>query len=359
MAAAYRRELDIPIVAITGSNGKTTTRQFMTKILSAEFSVGATEGNWNNHIGVPLCLLKLTGKEDIAIYELGANHHGEIHTLTRIVRPDIGIITNIGFAHIGYFGSREAIAEAKLEIIDGIPKKDGLLLLNGDDSLLVRICEKNGYPAVFFGTSSRCAIRAENICIDNKGRSSFSVKGKRYTLSMPGRHFIYGALPAIFLARQLGVPEETIAQGILSLQPDPMRGRIEIKSGITFILDCYNANPSSMKAGIALLQDIAGKKSSGAIIGDMLELGTHATRLHKQLGRDLAAAGIRKLVVVGDYASVVADGAVQRGMRVRNIFSASDPEKVVVGARTLFKAGDTVLIKGSRGMKLETIYQQL
>ncbi len=358
MAAAYRKELDIPVVAVTGSSGKTTTRQFITTVLSAGLSVGNTEGNWNNHIGVPLSVLRLSGKEDIAILELGANHKHEINTLSRIIKPDVGIITNIGYAHIGYFGSLDAIANAKFEIVNGMRKQTGVLLLNGDDTRLVKKNAERGWKAVFFGMSPRCGIRAEQVTVGRDGKTMFFVKGHRYKLSMPGRHFIYCALPALFLARQLGIPESVIADTLYAIKPDPMRGRIITKSGIRFIVDCYNANPSSMRAGIALLSDVAGKKKKCAIVGDMLELGRYSARLHKSLGKQIAEAGVEKVVAVGRFAGAVADGAIAHGIKASRIFCAPDAQQAVAYTRKLLKPGDTVLLKGSRGVKLETVLKK-
>ncbi len=358
MAAAYRRQLDIPVIALTGSTGKTTTRQFITAVLSQGFSVGKTAGNWNNHIGVPLSILRLNGKENLAVLELGANHTNEINTLTRIVEPDVAIITNIGYAHIGYFGSLDAIAEAKFEIVNGMRKRNGILLLNGDDSRLVKKNRERGQKAVFFGCSPRCAIRAEDISVTKKGKTMFSVKGHRYTLSMPGRHFIYSALPAIFLARQLGIAETETVRVLRALKPDPMRGRIVKKSGVTFIVDCYNANPSSMQSGISLLQDVARGDHRCAIVGDMLELGKYSTRCHKQLGKRLAQAGVKKIIAVGQQTRAVAEGAMQQGMKASQIMCRPDAESATAAARQKLKQGDTVLLKGSRGVKLETVFQK-
>lgn len=358
MATEYLKRLDIPVIAITGSSGKTTTRQFITEVINTGFTVGMTKGNWNNHIGVPISVLKLTGFEDVAIFELGANHKNEINTLSRIVKPDVSIITNIGYAHIGYFGNLEAIARAKFEIINGMPKKDGLLLLNGDDSRLVAMNKKLGGRASYFGLSSRCGIRAKNISVSSGGVTTFTVKGFTYSLSMPGQHFIYSALPAIFVASQLGLSQEVIARALYSIKPDPMRGRIVSKSGITFIVDCYNANPSSMKSGIALLNEVNGAKRKCAIVGDMLELGKYSKRLHNQLGKQLAIAGVEKLIAVGEYAEFVAEGARLQGMNLKNIHSATDANGAVPIAQSILKKGDTVLLKGSRGVHLETIFEK-
>jgi UDP-N-acetylmuramoyl-tripeptide--D-alanyl-D-alanine ligase len=292
----------------------------------------------------------------MAVFELGANHRNEINTLTRIVRPDIVCITNIGYAHIGYFGSLNAIAEAKFEIVNGLHGKNSMVLLNGDDPLLVRKNREKGHAAVFFGMSARCAVRAENCSVSASGHTGFSVKGTRYQLSIPGRHFVYCALPAIFLGRQMGIADEEIAQVLRNIEPDSMRGRIVSRAGIRFIVDCYNANPSSMRAGLALLADVTEKKRC-AVIGDMLELGTHAKRLHANLGKQIAETGIKKLLAVGTLAAVTAQSAKQHGMKAAGIVTVPDSFAAVEEAHRMFEPGDTVLLKGSRGIKLETVFE--
>lgn len=354
IASRYRLYLDIPIIGITGSSGKTTTRLFMTSVLASCLQVGSSAGNFNNHIGVPLSILRLRKGHDIAVLEFGANHSGEISRLTRIARPDVGVISNIGYAHIGLFGSLQNTAEAKLEIVHGIDRRDGLLLINGDDSLLVKKCAEHGYKPLYFGCSRRCGIRAENISVTRKG-TSFTVQGFRYRLSMPGRHFIYCALPAIVMARELEIPRESVAETLCRIKPEPLRGGIEQKAGKTFIVDCYNANPSSMKAAITLLGDVAQQKKKVAVVGDMLELGRYSERCHRALGEQLAAAGVAKIIAIGSFAATVADGALHKGMNRKNIHCFNTTEDAVEPAHTLLKKGDVVLVKGSRGMKLEQI----
>lgn len=356
-AVLYRKTLSIPFIAVTGSSGKTSTRRFITTVLSEHMQVYTPDGNWNNHIGVPLSILRMSGEQQVAVFELGANHLHEISGLTKIVKPDIGIITNVGYAHIGLFGNLDATTNAKFEIAEGVPVKKGMLLLNGDDQRLVKKSRHSDHKAVFFGLSSRCEVRARNVIVESDGRTTFTMDGHKYCLSIPGRHFMYCALPAIYLGRLYGMAEKVIADVLATIVPDAMRGRIVEKKGVRFIVDCYNANPSSMKAGITLLEDVARTRRC-AVIGDMRELGKYAPRCHKQLGEQIARAGLEKLVVVGEYADTVARSALSSGMKSSQVHCTADSQSAVAIAKNVFTEGDTVLLKASRGIKLETIFEQ-
>jgi UDP-N-acetylmuramoyl-tripeptide--D-alanyl-D-alanine ligase len=359
LASRYRKALGLPVVGITGSNGKTTARNFISTVLKKRLTVGETIGNLNNHLGVPMSLLRFSGNEEVGVLEMGANHTGEIHLLSKTIMPTIGLITNIGYAHIGYFGSLEKIARAKLEIIDGMNDPKGFLLLNGDDPLLFAEAGRIKKKVVFFGTSSRCDIRARRVRFSENGSTSFEVQGCRYALSMPGRHFIYSALPALYLGMHFGVPEPDIVRGLSEIRPSPLRGTIEKKSGATFIVDCYNANPSSMKFAVRFLNDVAGTKPKVAVIGDMLELGAYAKRLHGNLGTLLARSGVKRLLAVGQWASVVAQGAVKAGMQKKDVHCAADGAEALGVVKRIVRRGDVVLLKGSRGVHLETVYEGL
>jgi UDP-N-acetylmuramoyl-tripeptide--D-alanyl-D-alanine ligase len=356
VASRYRATLPCTMVGITGSSGKTTTRTFISAVLRGKLCVGETQGNWNNHIGVPLSLLRFAGKEEAGVLEMGANHKREIHVLSNIIRPDIGVITNIGYAHIGYFGSLANILKAKFEIVDGM-KKNGLLLLNGDDPLLVRGSTTAKQRVVFFGMSERCHIRAEDVCLKRNRSMEFVVGGQRYVLPMPGRHFVYAALAAIAAAGEFAISAKEVAAALDSLEPLSMRGSIRKKSGVTFIVDCYNANPSSMKSGIAMLTDVAGSKPKVAIVGDMLELGRYATQQHAILGKELAAANVDRILAVGRYSRKIAGGARLSGVPAKRIMTAATSSEAISKARKLVKRGDTVLLKGSRGIHLETVLE--
>jgi UDP-N-acetylmuramoyl-tripeptide--D-alanyl-D-alanine ligase len=358
IASQYRKTLRCTMVGITGSSGKTTARAFIAAVLKRKLAIGETIGNFNNDIGVPISILRFSGKENAGVLEMGANHQREIHVLSKIVRPDIGVITNIGYAHIGYFGSLANILKAKFEIVDGM-RKNGLLLLNGDDPLLTRRSKTAEQRIVLFGMSRLCNFRAENIRLIKNRRMAFTVKEQQYEIPMPGRHFVYNALAAIAVAHEFGIDKNHIDAAFASLHPLTMRGAIRKKAGVTFIVDCYNANPSSMKSGIALLADVADHEGRRkvAIVGDMLELGRYSAKLHTALGKRLAEAGVDRLLAVGDFASKVAQGAKAAGMTMKKIMTAATSSEAIPVARKLVRRGDAVLLKGSRGIHLETVLE--
>lgn len=358
MAAAYRTTLGIDIIALTGSNGKTSTRRMIATVLKMGHTVGETAGNFNNHIGVPLSLLSFQGDEQVGVLELGANHVGEIRVLTQIVKPDIALITNIGYAHVGNFGSLEKTLEAKWEITEGIVP-GGSLLLNGDDERLRTKAAQTKVDAVFYGFSAECDVRATNIRLGGDLQLHFTVFDTEFELSTAARHMIYNALPAIELGRRFGMDMADIAAQLKRFAPADMRGVIESKHGIRFIVDCYNANPSSMAGALQMLQDVAGGKRSIAVVGDMLELGELSTELHRDLGRRIGAMGIDGLVAVGEWADAIAEGARESGMGKEKIRVSANSDEAVEETRALARKGDTVLLKASRRVHLETVYERI
>jgi UDP-N-acetylmuramoyl-tripeptide--D-alanyl-D-alanine ligase len=356
MAARYRKEMGLLTIGITGSNGKTTTRSFIAELLKSTFKTAETFTNWNNHIGVPQSILKFEGDEEIAVLEMGANHVGEIRPLTKICRPDLAIITNIGYAHVGLFGSIERTTEGKFEIAEGLGK-GGFMLLNGDDRRLVKGAADRGLKAVFFGTSPKCDIRARNISVGEKG-VRFSVDGEECVLQMPGRHFIYCALPAIYIARMCGIDGGVIRKSLARLKPVSLRGKLEPKKGVKFIVDCYNANPSSMSHAIKYLVDVTpAKKNRVAVVGDMYELEQYTRNCHLKLGKELVGADVQKIIAVGRFAQYVKDGAVKAGISSRRVFTADNAAEALDICRSVLKKGEIVLLKGSRGVGLEKVFE--
>jgi UDP-N-acetylmuramoyl-tripeptide--D-alanyl-D-alanine ligase len=358
VATRYRRELGVLLIAVTGSSGKTTTRGFIAAVLASTFPVGETYTNWNNSIGVPLSICRFTGEEWAGVIEMGANHTGEISGLSKVAQPDIACITNIGYAHIGLFGSLAATARAKFEITDGLNRKNGFMLLNGDDERIVAYAGRRRFPVVYFGLSPRCQVRPEHVRFDPRHGLDLSVDGYEFHLPVPGRHFLYSALPAIYLGRRCGVPDRKIGRALAAQKPCGLRGAIAKKKNVTFIVDCYNANPSSMKTAVATLVEMANPDRRVAIVGDMLELGKYSKKLHADLGRLLADSGVRKVIAIGQFARDVADGAVKAGMKSDRLFTAAKSEEAVPVAKEVVEPGEVVLLKGSRGVHLETVFEK-
>jgi UDP-N-acetylmuramoyl-tripeptide--D-alanyl-D-alanine ligase len=352
-ANLYRRELDIPVICVTGSNGKTSTTSFLKEILSLGFNVGSTYSNWNNHIGVALSIFRFRGDEDIAILELGANHTGEIELLAEIAEPDFGIITNIGYAHIGYFQSLDKTANAKFELARDVKKRDGILLLNGDDKTSVEQNEKEEIPAFYFGTSDSCAIKAENIRCDENGNYSFIFNEVDYKLNVAGYHHIFSLLPALFIASQMNIKNSELVKKVAELGTVNMRGNIEQIRGVKFILDCYNANPSSMRVATKQLVDIPSTGRKIAVVGDMFELEDLSEELHQKLGVELVEAKVDKIIAVGKYSEFVLKGAKNAGINSESLLVAENSKEAGNILKKELEAGDLVLVKGSRGVGLE------
>ncbi len=354
-AAIYRRKLEIPVIAVTGSNGKTTTTQFIRELLSTTFKVGGTVGNWNNHIGVPLSVFRVDGSEEIVVFEMGANHEDEIRPLAEITDPDIGIITNIGYAHVGLFGSIETTTRTKFELADQIEKNGGLLLLNGDDGRSVAHNEERQIPAVYFGTGEESQLRAEAVTCDANGCYSFRFSGVDFTLTIPGYHFVLSVLPALGICRQMGIDAAVLQEAVAALKPQSMRGGVEVHDGVQWVVDCYNANPSSMEVSTTLLCDLPVDGARGVVAGDMGELEPYSEELHRESGAMFAKAGVQKLIAVGCYAQEMATGARDAGINADSVVAVATAAEAAPHIARLFKAGDALLLKGSRSVGLESL----
>jgi UDP-N-acetylmuramoyl-tripeptide--D-alanyl-D-alanine ligase len=361
LAAFHRNRTGVSVVAITGSNGKTTTREMTAAVVSRRFSTISSSKNFNNEIGVPLTLFELNRTQQWAVVELGMNAPGEIDRLAEICRPDIGVITNIGPVHLEGVGSIDGVMHAKGELITRI-KPDGMAILNADDQRVRSLAPKTGLDVLFFGTSEQARIRAKDV--------KKSVLGTAFTLAMPeaqisidlkvpGVFMVSNALAAAAVGYQLGINAEKIKTGLESFQP--VWGRMNIlktPKGIHIIDDTYNANPVSMEAALETLKE-AKKGSRGVfVIGDMLELGDQAESMHYRIGAVAVGSGIARLYATGAFADTVAAGARSENMAVENIFTGTKKE-ILEDLTHWLERGDWVLIKGSRGMKMEDIVQGL
>lgn len=351
IARKYRDQFNIPVIGITGSNGKTTTKEMIAEILSIKFNTVKSQGNYNNHIGVPLSILQWDDEAEVAVMELGANHFKEINTLCTILNPTHGVITNIGKAHLEFFDSLEGVTKAKQELIEYL-SPHGTAFLNGDDPFLYPlrdICDNT----VLFGFSNRCDVRGEHSRIDSEGYPSMNVDDKKIKLMIPGMHNLSNALAGIAVARSFQVKDRDIVKVLSNYQPIKNRMNIVYTDEIKIINDTYNANPSSMLESLKTLKIVSKKGRSIAVIGDMMELGSHSKSEHQNMGEKAFRIGIDALFCYGEMGEDVYEGALHAGMK--NIYYYFDKVRLLEDLNSFIKKGDVILVKGSRSMKMEEI----
>ncbi len=365
LAKAYDRRINHRKVAITGSVGKTTTKEFVASVLSEHFRVHKTEGNYNSNIGMPLSMLSMSNDTEVSVLEMGMSNFGEIEYLSRIAEPDIAIVTNIGSSHMGYLGSRENIGKAKLEIVKGL-KAGGTLLLNGDDDIL-RAYKNDDFKAVYVGIDSDADFRAVNIRHSVFKTVFDIVMGDKVVenvvIPAVGKHNIYAALFAFAVGMRMNIPTGAILRGLESFKPVGMRQNIYSLGKITVIEDCYNASPESMGAAISVLRDITSEDGRMcALLGDMYELGSMSERFHEEVGLKFAKAGGSALFTFGQSADFIARGAVLGGVSPENVFRNSDVKNVSLSGEMLLhtlREGDVLLVKASRGAAAERVIEYL
>lgn len=366
-AAAYRRKFDIPVVAVTGSVGKTTTKDMIASVLSVKYRCVKTQKNFNNYIGVPRTVFSIDQSTEIAVIEMGMNHRGEIHHLVKIAQPTALTITNVGDAHIGFLGSRENIYRSKCEIFGGL-REGGYAVLNGDNAYLVRLREEKerdlirkttGMPEQlsldFAGEGENCSFRAEDIRDDLPDRVEFTAvtPAGKIPLSVPalGRHMIYPALTAAAIGLHYGMTPEEIQRGVAGYVATAMRMEtLELPMGILVYNDTYNANPQSMEAGLQTLSRVSGKKRI-AVLGYMGELGDQEEALHRQVGRAAAEDHIDALVTIGKTAGYIADEAKKCGLD--SVYACADLAEGERVVKSLLAPDTAFLVKASRAAALE------
>ena len=368
LAKAYDRRMHNKKVAITGSVGKTTTKEFVAAVLSEHLRLHKTEGNYNSTLGMPLSLLTMTNDTQVSVLEMGMSNFGEIEYLSRIAEPDIAVITNIGSSHMEYLGSRENICRAKLEIVKGL-KSDGLLFLNGDEPLLRNRQELDGRNCKYVGFSADCDVRATNVRVGiEKTLFDITYNGntvENVAIPIVGEHYVYAALFAYAIGNTMGLDEDVITRGLNNFRSVGMRQTVFNIGDITIIQDCYNASPESMKASIGVLHNLVRQRGYGrmtALLGDMYELGICSDASHESIGLEFARRGGSALYTFGQLASMIADGAVLGGMQSENIFRNVDISRPEISGEMLINtlmAGDTLLVKASRGVRAERVIEYL
>jgi len=362
IAANYRRTLPLKAVVITGSNGKTSTKDFTAAVLGERFRTMKTEGNLNNHIGLPLTILRASASDEIGVWEIGMNHPGEIAPLAKIAQPDVGVITSIGVAHIEFMGSRDAIAQEKGMLAEAVGA-DGRVVLPAEDDYAESLSKRTNARVIFAGIE-RGEIRASEVAMDVNGsrfvlhdlRDASGEKGVQARIAVPGRHMIRNALLAVAVGTIFGLSLEECAVGLQKVQLT--KGRLEQKfiRGIRILDDSYNANPDSMIAALRTLVEMPANRRI-AVLGQMNELGAESARGHSQVGEAAAREKVDFVITVGEIAAQIARSAQQHGVeQALTVRSTSEAASLL---REIAREGDAVLIKGSRSAGMETIVEEL
>lgn len=363
LARYYMKKFSIPVVGVTGSTGKTSTKDMIYAVLSQKYKVLKNEGNFNNHIGLPLTVFQLEPKHEVAIFEMGMRGLGEIDLLAELVRPDIAVITNIGLSHIEHLGSQENILKAKMEITNYFTKENRLVI-NGDDAYLSTLKDKNlGFHIIYIGIHGSYHYIADNVEDLGEDGSRFYLvaEGVKYPfeLKVPGKHNIYNALCAIAVGLELGVPMELIQKALKAFEGSKMRLNIlHTKENIKIINDAYNASPDSMISALRVLDKTVSDRKI-ACLGDMLEMGEFAEQGHYLVGREVAKGHIDMLIAVGFHAGHMARGAMEKGFPSEKIFICGNNHEAISILKEVLKERDAVLVKGSRGMKMEEIVEYI
>lgn len=356
LAKYYLQTISALVVAVTGSNGKTTTKDMIASVLAQRFSVHKTQGNYNNHIGVPLTVLQASPASEVIVLEMGMNSFGEIELLSQLVTPDYAVITNVGEAHLQALGSRAGVAKAKCEIVAGL-KKTGLLFFNGDEPLLKKQLQ-NIANIYTFGESRDNDYFPENVKQDIEG-ISFMVQNRSLFLPYLGMHNVLNGLTAIAIGRSLDLEWSEIKSGLNAVKLTKMRMEVlRNKQGVVLINDAYNANPTSMKVAISFLHELTGFARKKVVLADMYELGEEETLLHKQIGAFLDANLIDYVYTFGEKSEHIFESA-QNNFPIGKVQHFVEAKKLVKSIMHDMRKGDVILFKGSRAMRLEEIIKEL
>ena len=358
--AAYKRSLyDIPVVAVTGSVGKTSTKDIIASVLGQKYNVLKTEGNFNNHLGLPLTLLKLKDHTAVVV-EMGMNHFNEISVLTNIAKPTIAVITNIGTSHIGNLGSRENILKAKLEILEGL-QENGKIIINNDNDLLhnwAQIVDRSN--VLTYGIENKSNFTPYNIQENNnETKYMIDIEDEEYNVKVPvmGKHFVYNSLCATAVARSLNIEPEKIIQGIANFKLTAKRmDFMNLKNGVTVLADYYNASYDSMKSALEVVRDYKVKRKI-AVLGDMLELGEFSEKLHQDVGTEVYNNKIDILITVGNLAKHIAKTAKELG--TKEVYECENNAQAAQTLNKKIKEGDLVLLKASNGMEFGEILESI
>ena len=357
LAANYRKSLPLKVLAITGSNGKTSTKDFAAAVLGRKFRVTKTEGNFNNHVGLPRTMLEAASDDEIAVWEIGMNHPGEVAALAKLAAPDAAIITNVGIAHIEFMGSREAIAVEKGALAEAVGPQ-GTVVLNADDPFSKSIAERTRAKVVFAGTTAG-TIHASEITQNANGSDFTILEGAhrcRAQLPVPGLHMVQNAMLAVAAGRVFGLSLEESAAGLASAPLTKARLQIKQVRGVQFIDDSYNANPDSMKAALRTLVELDADGKRIAVLGEMLELGDESEQGHREVGETAAALGVDHLIAIGNVAGAIAEAAERAGLEKSTVVGSTTEAAELLSE--IAAPGDLVLIKGSRTARTERVIEE-
>jgi UDP-N-acetylmuramoyl-tripeptide--D-alanyl-D-alanine ligase len=356
LAKLYRDSFAIPVIAITGSNGKTTTKDLTAAVLSSKFNVLKTKANYNNEIGLPLTLFSLTEEHEVAVVEMGMRGFGQIEELAKIATPTIGIVTNVGETHMELLGSLENIAKAKGELVDAMDAH-GVVILNVDNPYVRAMQAQAKGKVILFGFSEDADIKASNVKMSGQETTfDCNFAGQNYSFGLPmvGRHNVYNVLAAIAVGFELGLTAEEMQTGLADFTASGMRLAIGQVGDYTVINDAYNASPMSMVAAIEALKEVASNRSV-AVLGDMLELGDIAVEAHANIGLKLAEKKIDAVVTIGEMAKYIASSARENG--IVQVAICDNHRQAGLALKKILQAGDTILVKGSRGMQMEKVIE--
>ncbi|WP_454064322.1 UDP-N-acetylmuramoyl-tripeptide--D-alanyl-D-alanine ligase [Candidatus Nitrospira salsa] len=359
LASYHRRRFSIPLVAVTGSNGKTTAKEMVSHVLAKRWRTLKTKGNFNNSIGVPHTLLRVSRRYEAAVIEMGVDQEGQTTRLCELAQPTVGVITNVGPDHLEFFGTVDASARAKAELLPALPS-DGVAVLNADDAYFQRFARQASCPVLSYGFSPHADVRASDVVVQPRG-STFRLHLPKRTRSLhvqlrvAGNHNVSNALAGAAVGHALGLSTANISLGLSQMHAASMRSQIHRVKGVTFLYDCYNANPASMEAAVDLLVELAPGQRAIAVLGEMRELGVDESAFHEEIGRYVARKDIAYLITCGKLGAMLADGARKEGMSASTVCHVQHVSDAAGVLRKIVRRGDVVLLKASRGVQMEKV----